>query len=169
VSGSRVHTQVTTHSHKRLTTGPRVSAPPHQVLGCAEELAKWAEMKVCGPGRFYSLLFFSFLSFLFLFFLFQFIEFKFESNFKCEFIFILNVPFEPNNMEGSNIFIHISLFLYRIFLSSLTPNLKTKVKFPNLNINVFLFIYFLSQNAHKIKSSMMHKLMAYILLLIICF
>jgi hypothetical protein len=28
-------------------------APPLQVLGCAEELAKWAEMKACGPGEFY--------------------------------------------------------------------------------------------------------------------
>jgi hypothetical protein len=39
-------------------------------------------------------LFFSF-SFVsgFLFFYFYFLEFKFESNFKCEFIFILNVPF----------------------------------------------------------------------------
>jgi hypothetical protein len=61
VSRSRVHMPVMTHSHKRLTTGPRVSAPPHQVLGCAEELAKWAEMKVCGPGRFYSFLFFLFM------------------------------------------------------------------------------------------------------------
>jgi hypothetical protein len=45
-------------------------------------------------------------------------------------------------MGGPNIFVHISLFLYRIFLSSLNPNLKIKVKFPNLNINVFLFIFF---------------------------
>jgi hypothetical protein len=43
-------------------------------------------------------------------------------------------------MECPNIFIHISLFLYRIFLSSLNPNLKIKVKFPNFNINVF-FLY----------------------------
>jgi hypothetical protein len=40
-----------------------VSAPPLQVLGCVEELAKWAEMKACGPGEFYL-----FLLFLFSFF-----------------------------------------------------------------------------------------------------
>jgi hypothetical protein len=39
--------------------------------------------------------------------------------------------FEPNNIEDPNIFIHISLFLYIIFLSYLNPNLKIKVKFPN--------------------------------------
>jgi hypothetical protein len=62
-------------------------------------------------------------------------------------------------MECPIIFIHISLFLYRIFLSSLNPNLKIKVKFPNFNINVFFFyINLFSQNAHKIKSSMMHNL-----------
>jgi hypothetical protein len=31
------------------------------------------------------------------------------------------------------------------------------------------YLFMLSQNAHQIKSSMMHKLMVYILLLIICF
>jgi hypothetical protein len=43
-------------------------------------------------------------------------------------------------MEGPNIFIHISLFLYSIFLSSLNSNLKIEVKFPDLNINILLFI-----------------------------
>jgi hypothetical protein len=43
-------------------------------------------------------------------------------------------------MEGPNIFIHISLFLYSIFLSYLNSNLKIEVKFPDLNINILLFI-----------------------------
>jgi hypothetical protein len=42
-------------------------------------------------------------------------------------------------MEGPNIFIHISLFLYSIFLSYLNSNLKIEVKFPDLNINILLF------------------------------
>jgi uncharacterized membrane protein (DUF106 family) len=79
-----------------------------------------------------------------------------------------NVQFEPNNWKVQ-LFLYIFLyFLYSIFLSFLyTLFLQIRVNFPNLDINIFLFI--LSQNAHVIKSSMMHKLMAYILLLIICF
>ncbi|KAL5660182.1 hypothetical protein ACJX0J_027307, partial [Zea mays] len=89
---------LTKNGTKRLL---QVSEAIEEFFSSLFGLHAWEQVKSSFPFMFL-------LPFLFLF---KFLEFKFESNFKCEFIFILNVPFEPNNMECPNIFIHISLFL----------------------------------------------------------
>jgi hypothetical protein len=54
------------------------------------------------------------------------------------------------------IFVFLYFFVWHFSPFPLHPNLQTSVKFPNLNINIFLFI--LSQNSLQIKSSMMQVL-----------
>jgi hypothetical protein len=46
-------------------------------------------------------------------------------------------------MKCPIIFISISLFYITFSFSSLTTNLQTRVKFSNLDINIFLFILLL--------------------------
>jgi hypothetical protein len=77
------------------------------------------------------------------FFPFQLLKFKFEFNSNCELITIFNVQIESNNMEGPIIFISILYFCIAFSFSSLTSYLQIRVKFPNLDINIFLFILFL--------------------------
>jgi hypothetical protein len=63
---------------------------------------------------------------------------------------------------------HVIEGFYLFYFIFLNSNLQIRVIFPNLDINIFLFILFLyCHKMHtKIKSSMMHNLVAYYLLII---
>jgi hypothetical protein len=117
-SRSRVHSPATTRPHERLATGPRVSAPYLQGLGCTEELAKWAELGIVGPGEFPSL-------FLFIFYFFSFFSiFKSKFEFKFKFITTTYVCGFRGINSGYILFIYIIYIFHIIFPSSPFQNPK---------------------------------------------
>jgi hypothetical protein len=82
-------------------------------------------------------------------------------------ILIFELSIHISNPSIRRIYLSIYFYLYNIFFFSFSKLLNfpldLKFYFELLYIS-FHMIFILSQNAHKIKSSMMHNLVAYIII-----
>jgi hypothetical protein len=112
----RAHVPATVHSPKRLAAGPKVSAPHFQVLGYAEDLAKWAEWLRTQPKRGFAFFF------IFIFFLFS----------------LSNSNFNPS--LNSNM---CQTFILRLFCAINSTKLKIFLYMYYFYLYISIYIFFL--------------------------